>query len=151
QLLAAGSIMTLMVLLHGDHLRVFAGDDVEYSFGPPVKDGEQTYAWYRKTHADAAGKRYGVDPKKVGDGMDTWHWWCGVDNPGFWREQAKLTSKKANVLTPRIDLLRMLHSLKRSERWEKIGLINDPDCVPAEKPDRYGLMLDRMKDGTLTW
>ena len=62
-----------------------------------MKDGEQTYDWYRKTHADWAAKRYGVDPAKVGDGMDTWHWWCGVDNPGYWREMAKLTSKKQNV------------------------------------------------------
>src|SRR5947209_8610913 len=84
--------------------------------------------------ADEAAKRYGVDPKRVSDGMDTWHWWCGVDNPGFWREQAKLTSKKANVLTARIDLFRMLHTVPRSERWQKIGLINDPDCVPAGKP-----------------
>jgi len=36
-------------------------------------------------------------------------------------------------------------------RWEKIGLINDPDCVAADKPDRYGLKIDRMKDGALTW
>jgi hypothetical protein len=126
-------------------------DEVEYTFGRPVKKGEQTYGWYRKTHADWAAKRYGVDPKKVGDGMDTWHWWCGVDNPGFWRDMAKLTSKKANVLTARIDLLRMLHTVPRSERWEKIGLINDPDCVAAKKPDKYGLMIDRMKDGSLTW
>src|SRR5260221_13930795 len=55
------------------------GDDVEYTFGRPVKDGEQTYDWYRKTHTDWAAKRYGVDPKKVGDGMDTWPWWCGAD------------------------------------------------------------------------
>ena len=32
-----------------------------------------------------------------------------------------------------------------------MGLINDPDTVPAEKPDQYGLMIDRMKDGALTW
>jgi hypothetical protein len=64
---------------------------------------------------------------------------------------AKLTSKNANVLTARIDLLRMLHTVPRAERWEKIGLINDPDCVAAEKPDKYGLMIDRMKDGALTW
>src|SRR4051812_20060115 len=50
------------------------GDDVEYTFGRPVNDDEHTYEWYRKTHADWAAKRYGVDPKKVGDGMDTWHW-----------------------------------------------------------------------------
>ena len=57
--------------------------------------------------------------------MDTWHWWVGVDNPEYWRETSKLTSKKANVLTARIELLRMLHTLPRAERWEKIGLIND--------------------------
>ena len=127
------------------------GDEVEYTFGRPVKDGEQTYEGHRKTHADEAARRYGVDPEKVGDGMDTWHWWCGVDNPGYWREMAKLTSKKENVLTARIDLLRMLHTVPRSERWEKIGLINDPDCVAADEPDQYGLKIDRMKDGALTW
>ena len=137
----------------GNRTAVHAADDeeVEYTFGRPVKDGEQTYDWYRKTHVDWAAKRYGVDPKAVGDGMDTWHWWCGVDNPGFWREQAKLTSKKKDGVAAQIDLLRMLHAVPRSERWEKIGLVNDPDCVPAEKPDQYGLRIDRMKDGTLTW
>ena len=62
------------------------GDEVEYTFDRPITDGEQTYAWYRKTHGDEAAKRYGVNPDAVGDGMDTWHWWTGVDNPGFWRE-----------------------------------------------------------------
>src|SRR5262249_20937650 len=47
--------------------------------------------------------------------------------------------------------LQMLHTTPRAERWDKIGLINDPDCVSADKPDEYGLMLDRMKDGSLTW
>src|SRR3954464_7156159 len=98
------------------------GDDVEYTFGRPVTEGEHTYDWYRKTHADWAAKRYGVDPVKVGDGMDTWHWWCGVDNPGFWREMAKVTGKNENVLTAKIDLLGMLHAVPRAERWEKIGL-----------------------------
>jgi hypothetical protein len=30
-------------------------------------------------------------------------------------------------------------------------LINDPDTVAADKPDKYGLMIDHMKDGSLTW
>ena len=59
------------------------GDEVEYTFGRPITEGEHTYDWYRKTHADEAAKRYGVDPDAVGDGMDTWHWWVGVDNPEF--------------------------------------------------------------------
>ncbi len=158
QRLLGGSARAALVLavlwgVTGDRIDALAAgdDEVEYTFGRPVKDGEQTYDVHRKTHADIAAKRYGVDPAKVGDGMDTWHWWCGVDNPGYWRETAKLTSKKENVHTARIDLLRMLHTVPRAERWEKIGLINDPDCVPADKPDQYGLKIDRMKDGALTW
>jgi hypothetical protein len=72
------------------------GDEVEYTFDRPITDGEQTYAWYRKTHGDEAAKRYGVNPDAVGDGMDTWHWWVGVDNPGFWRDLSVLTSGKGS-------------------------------------------------------
>ncbi|MFI5337967.1 MAG: hypothetical protein ACHQ5A_14350, partial [Opitutales bacterium] len=88
QRLLVGGVLTGLalatLLVGGGHYpaaRAAEGDAVEYTFGRPVNDGEQTYAWYRKTHAEEAAKRYGVDPKKVGDGMDTWHWWCGVDNP----------------------------------------------------------------------
>jgi hypothetical protein len=158
RLIVGGALITLAsaVLLDMSGKRTPAraaeGDEVVYTFGRPVKDGEQTYDWYRKTHADEAARRYGVDPKKVGDGMDTWHWWCGVDNPQFWRKMAVLTGGKGPTTTgAHIDLLRLLHTTPRAERWEKIGLINDPDTVPADKPDQYGLMLDRMKDGSLTW
>ena len=107
------------------------GDEVEYTFGPPVQKDEQTYAWYRKTHADEAAKRYGVDPAKVGDGMDTWHWWVGVNNPEFWRKITVLTytASKNQVADARQDLLRMLHVTSRADRWNKMGLINDPDTV----------------------
>jgi hypothetical protein len=55
----------------GDRTAALAeeGDVVEYIFGRPVKDGEQTYDCYRKTHADEAARRYNVDLAKVGDGM----------------------------------------------------------------------------------
>jgi hypothetical protein len=157
RLLVGGALtaLALTTLLGGGGnlpgARAAEGDEVEYTFGRPVTDGEQTYDWYRKTHAAEAAKRYGADPKKVGDGMDTWHWWCGVDNPQFWRKMTVLAAKNYNTTGVHGDFLRLLHTTPRSERWDKIGLINDPDCVPAEKPDRYGLMLDRMKDGSLTW
>jgi hypothetical protein len=64
---------------------------VVYQFGRPVRGDEHTYDWYRRTHADAPAARYGLSASDVGDGMDTWHWWVGVDNPGFWREVAKAT------------------------------------------------------------
>ncbi len=125
---------------------------VKYEFGRPVRADEHTYDWYRRTHADAAAARYGVSASEVGDGMDTWHWWVGVDNPGFWREMAKVTSKSpGNLVGAKADFLRLLHTVPRNKRFELMGLINDPDTVAAEKPDQYGLMLDRMKEGTLTW
>ena len=127
------------------------GDEVEYTFDRPITDGEQTYAWYRKTHGDEAAKRYGVNPDAVGDGMDTWHWWVGVDNPGFWRDLSVLTSGKgSNPVDARVDFLSVVMQ-PRADRWKKMGLINDPDTVAAEKPDKYGLMIDHMKDGSLTW
>jgi hypothetical protein len=125
---------------------------VVYEFGRPVRSDEHTYDWYRRTHADAASARYGIPANVISDGMDTWHWWVGVDNPGFWREGTKATSKSpGNLLGVKVDFLRLLITVPRNKRFELIGLINDPDTVAAEKPDRYGLMLDRMKEGTLTW
>jgi cytochrome c5 len=158
KLVAAGSLALVLAALlrYGWHRPALAaeGDGVEYTFARPVQEGEHTYAWYRKTHADEAVQRYGVDPKKVGDGMDTWHWWCGVDNPQFWRKMAVISAGKKEIYSAadvHMDFLRLLHLTPREERWDKIGLINDPDCAPAEKPDQYGLMIDHMKDGTLTW
>ena len=72
--------------------------------------------------------------------------------PEFWREITKSTSAgPGNLLGVKVDFLRVLATVPRSKRFELMGLINDPDAVAADKPDRYGLMLDRMKDGTLTW
>ncbi|MEZ0229194.1 MAG: hypothetical protein ACAI25_11265 [Planctomycetota bacterium] len=124
---------------------------VEYQFGRPVRKDERTYAWYRQTHAEANAARLGVTAEAIGDGMDTWHWWCGVDNPGFWRDLACLTGgKQVNASMAKVDFLRMLAELPRAKRFDTLGLMNDPDCVAADEPDRYGLTLDRMKEGALT-
>src|SRR5215471_16278409 len=64
------------------------GGPVRYEFGRPVRPDEHTYEWYRSTHAKQAQARFGLSPDAVGDGMDTWHWWTGVDNPGYWRQVA---------------------------------------------------------------
>jgi hypothetical protein len=60
-----------VLLIFGNRPIARAADDneVEYTFGRPIQKDEQTYDWYRKTHADEAAKRYGVDPEAVGDGM----------------------------------------------------------------------------------
>ena len=151
-ILTAVTLAALLILGNRPVVRAAEGDQVEYTFGRPVEKGEQTYDWYRKTHADEAAKRYGVDPNAVGDGMDTWHWWAGVDNPVWWRKASVLTAgKEYSALNVRLDFFRLLHTISRADRWAQMGLINDPDTVPADKPDQYGLMIDRAKDGALTW
>ena len=72
-ILTAVTLAALLILGNRPVVRAAEGDQAEYTFGRPVEKGEQTYDWYRKTHADEAAKRYGVDPNAVGDGMDTWH------------------------------------------------------------------------------
>jgi hypothetical protein len=150
--LFAITVSSLILLPVGAASPQTTTSSVVYEFGRPVRSDEHTYDWYRRTHADAASARYGIPANVIGDGMDTWHWWVGVDNPGFWREGTKATSKSpGNLLGVKVDFLRLLITMPRNKRFELIGLINDPDTVAAEKPDRYGLMLDRMKEGTLTW
>jgi hypothetical protein len=124
--------------------------DWDYEFGRPIKSGEMTYNTYRAKHM-AEAKKMGFSPEAVGDGMDTWHWWVGVDNPGFWEDLATLTSGPHNYTNLRLDLLRLMMIIPRNERFKRLGLINDPDAVAAERPDQFGLMIDRMKDGTLQW
>ena len=150
--LFAITVSSLLLLSVGSASTQTTTPSVEYEFGRPVRADEHTYDWYRRTHADAAAARYGISADIIGDGMNTWHWWTGVDNPGFWREVTKATSKSpGNLLGVKVDFLRVLNTMPRNKRFELLGLINDPDTVPADKPDRYGLMLDRMKQGTLTW
>ena len=80
--LAVLSLGTLLSSEFRTAVHAAEGDQVEYTFGRPITEGEQTYEWYRKTHAEEAAKRYGVNPDAVGDGMDTWHWWTGVGSGG---------------------------------------------------------------------
>ena len=123
----------------------------DYEFGRPVRPDETTYIQYRKRHMEQAAKKMGLSAEAIGDGMDTWHWWVGVDNPGFWTDVASLTAGPHNYTNLRLDLLRLLMVVPRAERFQKLGLINDPDAVAAEKPDQFGMKIDHMKDGTLQW
>ncbi len=127
-----------------------AGFQFEYEFGRPIRPDEMTYNKYRKLHMQEAVKM-NLPPEAVGDGMDTWHWWVGVDNPGFWIDLSKLTAGSHNYTNLRLDLLRLLMIVPRQDRFKLLGLINDPDAVAADKPDQFGMTIDRMKDGTLQW
>jgi mono/diheme cytochrome c family protein len=125
--------------------------DFDYEFARPVKDDEMTYNQYRAEHAAWAAKHLGLSADAVGDGMDTWHWWVGVDNPGFWQDLVNLTGGPNNLTDLRIDFFRLVMTIPREERFKALGLINDPDTVAVDTPDQFGLKIDRMKDGTLQW
>jgi len=58
---------------------------------------------------------------------------------------------KKTGLPVKVDLLSLLHKVPRAQRFELLGTMNDPDCVAADKPDQYGLMIDRMKQGTMDY
>lgn len=94
-------------------------------------------------------------------GACTWYLWVGGDplrttgspvnargNPRFWR----MTEKKLENLIHgfelpiNVSLLKYITSTPRTERFAKLGVINDPGCAASSKPDAYGLMLDNCSD-----
>jgi cytochrome c5 len=102
---------------------------------------------------------YLTDQQKAG--ACTWYLWPGGDplrtqgspenargNPRFWRLTEKklwLTSKLADLPID-VAMLRYVTSTPRGQRFQKLGLINDPGCTAAPKPDPYGLNLDNCTD-----
>lgn len=67
-------------------------------------------------------------------GRNTWNLWAG-GNEQFW-------DKMAREGFGLFDLLKTIDSRSRPHRLEKLGLINQPNFKPAEKPDQYGLWID---------
>jgi hypothetical protein len=77
-------------------------------------------------------------------GRDTWYLWTGGDtdaqgnvvgDQALWRFLAVRSNGT-------VDLLQAVDSRYRGERFQRFGVINDPDCKPADAPDQYGLWLD---------
>jgi hypothetical protein len=98
--LAALSLAGLVTLQIRPVVHAAEGAEVEYTFDRPITQGEEIYNWYRKTHAEEAAKRYGVDPDAVGDGMDTW---CGPELiiRGFGGTSPHLPVEKAAIHSTR--------------------------------------------------
>jgi hypothetical protein len=97
--------------------------DFDYEFARPVRNDEMTYNKYRAEHAEWAAKHMGLSADAVSDGMDTWHWWVGVDNPGFWQDLVNLSGGPNNLTDLRIDFFRLVITITRDERFKKFGLI----------------------------
>ncbi len=81
-----------------------------------------------------------LSPEEIA-GRDTWILWTG-GNDRFW-------DKLSTISFGNLDLLKTLSSYptlktNRDNRWERLGLVNEPcfDKATAPNPDRYGLWLD---------
>ncbi|MEY4589662.1 MAG: hypothetical protein RL497_1738 [Pseudomonadota bacterium] len=70
-------------------------------------------------------------------GRNTWLIWTG-GNQEFWNHMA--THSFGSV-----DLLKILDTRKRAERFDWYGVMNDPDMQKANKADEFGLWLDTPK------
>ena len=94
-------------------------------------------------------------------GACTWYLWTGGDplrtvgspenargNPRFWRltEKKIRTASHALQLPLNVNMLKYITATPREQRFQKLGVINDPGCRKASKPDVYGLMLDDCDD-----
>src|SRR5262252_400369 len=67
-------------------------------------------------------------------GRNTWLLWT-AGNQVFWDRLARESYGL-------VDLLKTLDSRRRSTRFAKMGLINEPGFLAAERPDQFGLWLD---------
>ncbi|ACK73005.1 conserved hypothetical protein [Gloeothece citriformis PCC 7424] len=80
-------------------------------------------------------------------GLQTWYFWTG-GNEKFFRDLAVLSNGEADFVSlldarPDSELFAgQPHHLQRNERFQAIGVINDPGCKQATEPDEYGLWLD---------
>jgi hypothetical protein len=122
----------------------------------PAKDKPKPDAYPPKAGADKDGrsgwpdsfKYYGPnglwktwnESQKLG--RDTWIFWTG-GNQKFLRLGTLLGGQQQVPIS--IEYFRVLDSRHRGDRFKTLGLINEPNCVPATKPDEYGLWLDEWK------
>lgn len=67
-------------------------------------------------------------------GRNTWNLWCGGDEQ-FWDRVARDEFGFS-------DLLKTIDSRRHDERFQTMGLINEPGYQQATKPDKYGLWID---------
>src|SRR5262249_6852641 len=67
-------------------------------------------------------------------GLATWHLFAS-ENGDFFRTSQKVTWNGQNML-------RVLDSRRRDDRFDRLGLNNDPDCTKRTTPDAFGLYLD---------
>jgi hypothetical protein len=100
--------------------------------GAPQGTGDATkdkYAYYGRGDAYTAEQKVG---------RDTWIMWTGGNEKFF-----RLGSVKAGNLGIPVEYFRLLDSRERATRFQRLGLVNEPNFRQADRPDEYGLWLDQ--------
>jgi mono/diheme cytochrome c family protein len=95
---------------------------------PAPNEPKDKYAYYGKGDAYTASQKIG---------RDTWIMWTG-GNQNFFR----LGSVKAGGFGIPVEYFRLLDSRDRPSRFQRLGLVNEPNFRQATKADQYGLWLD---------
>jgi cytochrome c5 len=70
-------------------------------------------------------------------GLATWHIFAS-ENGDFFRVSQLETWNGQNML-------RVMDSRGRDDRFQRTGLLNDPDCKKATQPDQFGFYIDECK------
>ncbi len=100
------------------------------------------YAEAQTGPSSIADYNYGTtnnDPK-VKRGRDTWFFWTGGDEK-FLRYGTKVSGQVAGSKWA-VEYFHLIDSRLRDQRFTTFGVINEPNCRQATKPDKYGLWLD---------
>src|SRR5688572_30312193 len=106
--------------------------------GPSLVDdgGGKTPADFPELAVDVFAKMDGglkLEEKEI-KGRNTWNLWTG-GNEQFWDRMARESFGL-------MDLLKTIDSRKRAERFNEMGLINQPGYRQATKPDEFGVWID---------
>ena len=78
-----------------------------------------------------------LDQETWQKGRDTW-WFFTAGNERFYRALAV----KLGKLDVSVDFFRLLDSRNRDQRFQQLGLINEPNFEQASEPDEFGLWMD---------
>ncbi|MDJ0732115.1 MAG: hypothetical protein QNJ33_19230 [Crocosphaera sp.] len=114
-----------------------------YSYG-----NEETTSEYNRDYLGYVPEEtYGNLTEAEKRGLQTWYFWTG-GNEQFFRNLAQFTHGEADFLSlldarPDGDTADQTDHYQRDERFQEIGVINDPSCTAAKEPDEYGLWLDQ--------
>lgn len=102
----------------------------------PSNNRPDSYAYYG-LGVDEANGGYNASQR---EGRDTWIMWT-AGNQKFFR----LGTELAGALGVSVEYFRLLDTRDRATRFERLGLINEPNCVQATAADKFGFWLDEWK------